>query len=88
MDHQHMNQLRATLTEIGIDPYAQDAYARDPEGFLAAAGVAAEARATLARRDWRDLGDSLGSGAWERCAACVDPGPDPLPGVTAASAHA
>jgi hypothetical protein len=83
-----MDQIIATLTELGIDPYTRDAYARDPEGYLAAAGVPAEMRDALARRDWQALDAGPRGGAWARCAACGDPGPDPLPGVTAASLYA
>lgn len=82
------NQIIATLTELGMDPFAQDAYARDPEGYLAAAGVAPELGAALVRGDHAALDARLRTSPWQRCAACTDPGPDPLPGVTGASPQA
>lgn len=71
--------LIETLANLSIDPYAQDAFAHAPQDYLHAAGLALDTQAALARRDWHTLETTLNSGPWARCAACGDPGPDPLP---------
>jgi hypothetical protein len=74
-----MSQIIDTLTQLSIDPFAQDGFARDPEGYRAS--LAPGAAAALAQPA-RALAAALGDVAWARCAGCFDPGPDPLPGIS------
>jgi hypothetical protein len=74
-----MERLFELLTELSVDPFKQEEFARDPEGFALAAGLGAEERAALARLRG-GAGDAGAAGVvWARCATCVDPGPDPMP---------
>lgn len=65
------------MTELSIDPFQHAAFTRDPERFLAGAGLSASERASL--RQWKDAGHTVAGGHWERCALIGDPGPDPSP---------
>lgn len=62
------------LTELSIDPFQLDDFLRDPDPLARAAGVAPEDVRRLARP-----ADLPAGGLWSRCAACADPGFDPLP---------
>jgi hypothetical protein len=64
------------LTNLAHDPFAQDAYANDPDAALARAG--------LSGNDLRQSGvvpakDEIAGGPWASCQTCSDPGPDPFP---------
>lgn len=74
-----MSHIVDTLTQLSIDPFEQDGFARDRAGYLA--GLAPEARAALEQPD-PALTAALGDVAWSRCAGLFDPGPDPLPGIS------
>ncbi|WP_437751025.1 hypothetical protein [Sorangium sp. So ce1389] len=65
-----MNSATRLLTELSIDPFRLDDFLRDPDPLLAAEGVALEdlAGCTVTADE-----------SWARCAACGDPGYDPLP---------
>lgn len=80
-----MRQLIDTLAELSIDPFAQDAFARDPEDYLHATALAPGVGAALVQRDWRQLEAALQTGSWARTAFLGDPGPDPFPDIDPAS---
>ena len=77
-----MDRIFPILQDLSIDPYLRAAYLRDPQGFLAAAGLSdlsADERAVL-----RDAGGGRGGaveagGPFTRSVFFLDPGPDPLP---------
>lgn len=78
-----MNSLRDIFLELSLDPFAQDAWQRDSEAYLDAAEVAPAERGLL-RGEQRDaLAAALDTGAWSPSAIMWDPGPDPLPDVSA-----
>ncbi len=78
-----MTDLFQLLDIIGKDPFAQNRFSRDPQAFLADAGLDAEVAASLleGNADTTALAELLQCGPYERCAGCADPGPDPLPGI-------
>ncbi|HWN66700.1 MAG TPA: hypothetical protein VNM90_03610 [Haliangium sp.] len=80
-----MSHIVDTLTQLSIDPFAQDAFARERAGYLA--GLAPEARAALAQPD-PALAVAVADVAWSRCPGLFDPGPDPLPGISDTEAGA
>jgi hypothetical protein len=63
------------LTGLAQDPFAQEAYARDPGAVLARAGLSEDDVARAGRRSK----DEIAGGAWSLCQTCSDPGPDPFP---------
>ena len=69
-----MNPAFKLLTDLSIDPFRLDDFLRDPDPLARETGVAAEDLARVARPADRSSG-----GPWSRCAACMDPGYDPLP---------
>lgn len=72
-----MNAVSQLLTELSVDPFRLDDFMSDPDPFLAEAGIALEELPRL-RRPGETLSDDT-DGTWVRCAACADPGYDPLP---------
>ncbi|KYF76005.1 hypothetical protein BE11_03440 [Sorangium cellulosum] len=69
-----MNSAYRLLTELSIDPFRLDDFLRDPDPLLAADGVALEDLAGCT-----EMSALAADGTWARCAACGDPGYDPLP---------
>jgi hypothetical protein len=74
-----MERLFDLLTELSVDPFKQQAFARDPEAFAASFGLGEEERAALSAL--RAGAPSAGPPglSWSRAMTCVDPGPDPMP---------
>ena len=73
-----MENMFELLTNLSIDPFAQEAFRRDPEAFMKDSGLTT---GEMAR--FLDLAGSqsegIAKGTFARCAAAVDPGPDPVP---------
>ncbi|WP_437617415.1 hypothetical protein [Sorangium sp. So ce1151] len=69
-----MNPASRLLTELSIDPFRLDDFLRDPNPLLAAEGIGLEDLAGCT-----DLSVAAADESWARCAACADPGYDPLP---------
>ncbi|XXY50304.1 hypothetical protein WME91_04050 [Sorangium sp. So ce269] len=69
-----MDSASRLLTELSIDPFRLDDFLRDPAPLLARSGVAED---VLTR--CTSFTDAVLDGSWARCAACGDPGFDPLP---------
>lgn len=65
--------------DMAGDPFAQEAWSRDPDAYAAERALSAEQLQMLANQDAEVLTAALASGDWARCAICGDPGPDPLP---------
>ncbi|WP_437878893.1 hypothetical protein [Sorangium sp. So ce513] len=69
-----MNPASRLLTELSIDPFRLDDFLHDPDPLLAEKGVAVDGLAGST-----GLSAVAADETWTRCAACFDPGYDPLP---------
>ncbi|WP_438021203.1 hypothetical protein WMF18_19950 [Sorangium sp. So ce315] len=69
-----MTSASRLLTELSIDPFRLDDFLRDPDPLLAAEGISLKELAGCT-----DRFALAADGTWARCAACGDPGYDPLP---------
>ncbi|MGK3983954.1 hypothetical protein WME99_13005 [Sorangium sp. So ce136] len=69
-----MDSASRLLTELSIDPFRLEDFLRDPDPLLARSDVAEEVLTGCAA-----FTDVVLDGTWARCAACGDPGFDPLP---------
>lgn len=69
-----MNAVTQLLTHLSVDPFRLNDFVRNPGPFIAAAGIAPEELPRL----WRTA-ETGADETWVRCAACADPGYDPLP---------
>jgi len=74
--HGGANALFEFLTNLARDPFEQDAYATDPRGVLARAGLSTDEIGFFPSAGERDC---IAGGAWAACQTCSDPGPDPFP---------
>ncbi|WP_437870097.1 hypothetical protein [Sorangium sp. So ce363] len=68
-----MDRVYDFLTELNIDPFQQLAYAQDPAGVAAAAGLGPDEQAALARRELVEVAVGESSGRYERCACIWQP---------------
>ncbi|GAB4559039.1 MAG: hypothetical protein Tsb0020_04510 [Haliangiales bacterium] len=73
-----MDRMIEILDDLSCDPFRRDAFLRAPRAVMAEAGLSPTEQAILMDGDHAALDRRLGGGQWARCAACVDPGPDPL----------
>jgi hypothetical protein len=71
-----MDSTLASLTELALDPFHQETFARDVSELIRAAGLMPDL-AALARGPAG--AGPIGPGMWAPCATCIDPGDDPSP---------
>jgi hypothetical protein len=69
-----MDPVFQLLTELSVDPFQLDRFMRDPDPLMAELGMDPAELPALARPD-----TNVPAETWARCAACFDPGYDPLP---------
>jgi hypothetical protein len=69
-----MDPVFQLLTELSVDPFQLDRFMRDPDPLMAELGMDPVELSALARADALAPAET-----WARCAACFDPGHDPLP---------
>ncbi|WP_437931509.1 hypothetical protein WMF37_20380 [Sorangium sp. So ce291] len=68
-----MDRIYDFLTELSVDPFQQLAYAQDPAGVAAAAGLGSEEQAALTREKLAELASGASSDRYERCACIWQP---------------
>ncbi|ACY17114.1 hypothetical protein [Haliangium ochraceum] len=76
-----MNQMRETLFELAVDPFAREMWGEASEADGGADELTRALRGLSSPPQGDELAAALQAGNWSRCPICGDPGPDPLPGA-------
>ncbi|MFB2919720.1 hypothetical protein [Aerosakkonema funiforme] len=74
-----MDKLFYFLTDLATNPRQQQAFAKDPDSVMDAAGLSEWERALVKNRNSAQITANFADPSFQAALSIVDPAPDPLP---------